>query len=139
MVRTCIHSHILTACVFSQACCKPVVLEKQVLMFALHHMDCIVIVSILVGCFVVIDCLKYSSEMVRTLSLHFFPYSNCMIFCQPSCKPVVLNKYVLMFGLHHMDCIVTVCMLVACFVVIAYLKYSSEMVRTCTTPHILTA
>ena len=98
-------------------------------MFAWHHMDASL-------------SLPAWSIAVRWCKLRaciYFPYSNCMIFFQPSCKPVVLNKYVLMFGLHHMDCIVTLCILVACFVVIAYLKYSSEMVRTCTTPHILTA
>ena len=40
-------------------------------------------------------------------NLHQFPYSNCMTFFQPWCKPVVLDKQcwwylgcVLMFGLH---------------------------------------
>ena len=66
MVRTCIHSHILTAWIFFQPSCKPVVLNKYVLMFGLHHMGCIVTVWIAVGCFVVSACLKYSSEMVWT-------------------------------------------------------------------------
>ena len=62
--------------------------------------------------------------------LHSFPYSNCMFFSRPSCKPVVLNNYVLMFGLHHMGCIVSVCILSGCLVAPACLKYGSEMVRT---------
>ena len=66
MVRTCIHSHILTAWIFFQPSCKPVLLNKYVLMFGLHHMGCIVTVWIAVGCFVVSACLKYSSEMVWT-------------------------------------------------------------------------
>ena len=41
--------------------------------------------------------------------------SVCMLLSQPSSKPVVLDKQVLMFGLHHMGCIVTVCILVGCF------------------------
>ena len=169
MVRTCIHSHILTAWIFFQPSCKPVVLNKYVLMFGLHHMGCIVTVWIAVGCFVVSACLKYSSEMVWTsiitrippawlsshllqtngigqtsvyvwvgptwvalsqldticilagclvvtaclkiklwdgAHLHSFPYSNCVNFFQPSCKPVLLNKYVLMFGCtpHGLHC-----------------------------------
>ena len=77
---------------FSQPSCKPVVLNKYVLMFGLHHMGCIVSVCILSGCLVAIACLKYGSEMVRTANLHSFPYSNCMTFVQPSCKPVILDK-----------------------------------------------
>ena len=111
---------------FLQPLCKPAVLEQQVLMFGLHHMSskCH---SMLVGWFVVVGIayMKYSSEMVQTANLHLFPYSNCMILCQPSCKPVVLNNYVLMFGLHHMGAIVTVCILVGFCVASACLKYSS--------------
>ena len=61
-------------------------------MFGLHHMGCIVSVCILSGCLVAIACLKYGSEMVRTANLHSFPYSNCMTFVQPLCKPVILDK-----------------------------------------------
>ena len=65
---------------------------------------------------------------------------SLFMFCsQPSCKPVVLNKYVLMFGLHHMGCIVSVCILSGCLVAIGCLKYGSEMERTCINSHILTA
>ena len=110
---------------FFQPLCKPKVLDKQILIFGLLHMGC---VGTLAGCLVVTACLKI--KLWDGAHLHSFPYSNCMNFFQPSCKPVVLNKYVLMFGLHHMGYIVTVRIAVGCFVVSACLKYSSEMVWT---------
>ena len=67
-------------------------------------------------------------------------WKSLFMFCsQPSCKPVVLNKYVLMFGFHHMGCIVSACTLSGCLVAIGCLKYGSEMERTCINSHILTA
>lgn len=86
IVPTCMNSHDFLS---SFPSCKPVVvaLDKQMLMFGLLHMSCIVTVCMLVGSLVVIAYLRYSSEMLRT-----FPYSNCMIFSQASCKPVVLDK-----------------------------------------------
>ena len=92
-------------------------------MFGLHHMSSNYH-SMLVSWFVVVGIayMKYSSVTVQTANLHVFSNSNCMILYQPSCKPVVLNNYVLMFGLHHMGAIVTVCILVGCLVVIVCFK-----------------
>ena len=132
---------------FFQPWCKPVVLDKQC-----WYLGCSTWVAlaqfrttcILAGCLVEIACLE--TKLWDGANLHSFPYSNCTFFSQPSCKPVVLNKYVLMFGLHHMGFIVSVCMLSGCLVAIACLKYgiaslkySSEMERTCINSHILTA
>ena len=127
-----LHSFPYSNCMtFFQPWCKPVVLDKQCwylgcstwIVLARFRTTCI-----LAGCLVVTACLKI--KLWDGAHLHSFPYSNCVNFFQPSCKPVVLNKYVLMFGLHHMGCIVTVWIAVGCFVVSACLKYSSEMVWT---------
>ena len=63
IVPTCMNSHDFLS---SFPSCKPVVvaLDKQMLMFGLLHMSCIVTVRILVGSLVVI-ALRYSSEMLR--------------------------------------------------------------------------
>ena len=86
---------------FFQPWCKPVVLDKQC-----WYLGCSTWVAlaqfrttcILAGCLVEIACLE--KKLWDGANLHSFPYSNCMFFSQPSCKPVALNKYVLMLGLH---------------------------------------
>ena len=140
MERTCINSNYSNCMTFFQPWCKPVVLDKQC--WYLGCSTCVALAQfrttcILAGCLVEIACLE--TKLWDGANLSSFPYSNCMFFSQPSCKPVVLNKYVLMFGLHHMGCIVSVCILSGCLVAIACLKYSSEMERTCINSHILTA
>ena len=127
-----LHQFTYSNCMtFFQPWCKPVVLDMQC-----WYLGCSTWVAlaqfrttcILAGCLVEIACLE--KKLWDGANLHSFPYSNCVNFFQPSCKPVLLNNYVLMFGLHHMGCIVTVWIAVGCFVVFACLKYSSEMVWT---------
>ena len=43
-------------------------------------------------------------------------------FTPHPCKPVVLDTHASMFGLHHLGCVVTLCLLVGCLVVIACFK-----------------
>ena len=74
--------------ILSQTPCKPVVLDKHASMFGLHHLGRVVTLCLLVGCLVVIACFKIKDGA----HLHSFPYSNCMTFVQPLCKPVVLDK-----------------------------------------------
>ena len=97
-------------------------LNKKELMCWLHHMGSIVTGLILAGCFAAIAYLKDRFKLGRTcINFHILT----AVFSQLSCKPVVLEIQVLMFGLSHMGCIVTVCILLGCFVAIAYLKINS--------------
>ena len=67
----------------------------------------------LVGWFVVVGIayMKYSSETVQTVT---YIYSQILTasFSTNLHANQLLNNYVLMFGLHHMGAIVTVCILV---------------------------
>ena len=115
---------------FFQPWCKPVVLDKQC-----WYLGCSTWVAlaqfrttcILAGCLVEIACLEI--KLWDGANLHSFPYSNCTFFSQPSCKPLVLNKYVLMFGLHHMGTWVALSQFVYCQVVWLQLPAWSMAVR----------
>ena len=115
---------------FFQPWCKPVVLDKQC-----WYLGCSTWVAlaqfrttcILAGCLVEIACLEI--KLWDGANLHSFPYSNCTFFSQPSCKPLVLNKYVLMFGLHHMGTGVALSQFVYCQVVWLQLPAWSMAVR----------
>ena len=98
---------------------------QAMLIFGLHHMGCIVSVWIAVGCFVVSACLNYGSETVRTANLDSFPYSNCMTFVQPSCKPVILDK--LLF----------ICIRLLCVCALPVLYWALHHARTPESAHVL--